>query len=176
MIQSNLKQEGQNICDISFQLLSLSSEKVNVKCKSVNGKPTCDSLFVGNSNFCPICHCLRDIDSQNVHDLELQNGARSNVNMLLERPHATSCVGNRYVCPICHHFRDIDSQNMHDLNLELQNGPRLNVNMLMGMLYYATFYLLTISIFSLSVMICEIFAIKMCMTWTLTFKTGQGQM
>ena len=33
-------------------------------CKSANRKPTRDIQFVDNSNACPICHRLRDIDSR----------------------------------------------------------------------------------------------------------------
>ena len=53
-----------------------------------------DFQFVGNSNVCPICHHLRDINSRKVHDLDydLLISPRSNVNMLIERPHVTLYV------------------------------------------------------------------------------------
>ena len=40
---------------------------------------------------------------------------------------------------------------------------------------YATSYLMAILMFVLSVTILEIFTVKMCMTLTLTFKVGYGQ-
>ena len=51
-----------------------------VKSKYTNGKPISDFLCIGNSNVCPIGNRLRDIHSQNLHDLDLQNGPSSNVN------------------------------------------------------------------------------------------------
>ena len=62
--------------------------------KYVNGKAVCNCLIVGNSSVCPICRRLRDINCRNVHGLEpdLLNGPRSNINMPVERPHATSDV------------------------------------------------------------------------------------
>ena len=39
----------------------------------------------------------------------------------------------------------------------------------------ATFYLLEIAIFALSVTLCEILTVEMCRTLALTFKMGQGQ-
>ena len=41
---------------------------------------------------------------------------------------------------------------------------------------YATIFLLAITAFALSVTVCEIFTVEMCMTLTLTFKIGQDQM
>ena len=51
----------------------------------------CDFIFVVISNVCPICHRLQGIINQNVHDLDpdLKNWTRLNVNMSVERPHAT---------------------------------------------------------------------------------------
>ena len=63
---------------------------------------------------------------------------------------------------------------VHELDLE--KGPRSNVNMPMEM-PYATFYLLlAIAMFALTVTICEKFVIEMCITLTLTFRMGHGQM
>ena len=72
-------------------------------------------------------------------------------------------------------LRHIHSQNMHDLDLDLQNGPRSIVYMPMERLY-ATFLFLTIAMFALYVTICQIFAVKVCMTLTLTSRMGQSQM
>ena len=79
-----------------------------VKYKYAKGKAICNFLFGDNSNICTICHSLWDINSWNVHDLapELYNWSRSNVDIPIERPHATFCVDNSYVCPICHHLKD----------------------------------------------------------------------
>ena len=47
------------------------SEKcVNVKYKYANEKALCNFLFVDNSNVCPICHRLRNINGRIVHDLD----------------------------------------------------------------------------------------------------------
>ena len=39
--------------------------------KYANGNAVCYFIFVGNNNVCPICYHLRDIRSQNVHNLDL---------------------------------------------------------------------------------------------------------
>ena len=60
-------------------------------------------LFVANSNICPICHRLQDIDIRNVHylDLEFYNGPRSNVHLIMETPHATSERKiNKMICAV----------------------------------------------------------------------------
>ena len=73
------------------------------------------------NNICPICHCLRDINSQNFHHFEfvLYNGPRSNVNTPFDSQKATSsllviviCVLSVAVCKIC-------SQNVYDLEFDL---------------------------------------------------------
>ena len=58
---------------------------------NVNGKALNYFLFAYNSNVCPICHPLREVRNQNVHDhnLDLSNGSISNINMPIERPYAT---------------------------------------------------------------------------------------
>ena len=42
-----------------------------VTCQYTNQKSIDDFLCIGNDNVCPICHRLRDIHSQNMHDLAL---------------------------------------------------------------------------------------------------------
>ena len=44
----------------------------SLKDKFANGKwkGRMQLSFAGNSNVCPICHRLRDIDGRNVHDLD----------------------------------------------------------------------------------------------------------
>ena len=81
-------------------------------------------------------------------------------------------VGNRNVCPICHHLRDIDC-GIRTLTVRKRSKvKRSNVNVLMER-PYLTLYLLAIALFALSVVICEKFAIEMCIT--LTFRMGQCQ-
>ena len=63
---------------------------------------------------------------------------------------------------------------MHDLDLDLWNGSMSNINMQMER-SDATFYLLAIPMFSLSVTVCEILTVEMCMTLTLIFRSSQGQ-
>ena len=41
-----------------------------VRCKYGNRKPLHDFLFVANSNVCPFCYRLLDINSRNVHDFD----------------------------------------------------------------------------------------------------------
>ena len=84
--------------------LILTFRIVNVKYKYGNGKTLCEFQFVG---IIKICHRLRDINSRNVHDLDidLHNVPRSNVNMPIERPHAIFSDGNVNVCLICHRLR-----------------------------------------------------------------------
>ena len=86
--------------------------------KSGNRKYTFDFQFVGNSNVCPICHRLRDIDGGIVHDLDLYYGQRLNVNMPMKRPYATL-----YVVAIATftlsvtHLQEIHNRSVHDLDL-----------------------------------------------------------
>ena len=49
-----------------YMILILCLEQAKVRCKYARGKALCNFKFVGNSNVCPICHCLRDINSRNV--------------------------------------------------------------------------------------------------------------
>ena len=63
------------------------------------------------------------------------------------------CNGN--ICPFCHHSRDIHNQNVHGLDLVLYNEPRSNVNMPIESLH-ATFYIIAMAMFALSVTVCEI--------------------
>ena len=61
--------------------INLTLDWANVKCEYTNRKATGDFLYIGTSNVCSICHSLRDIHDQNLHDLDLDlyNGPRSNV-------------------------------------------------------------------------------------------------
>ena len=61
-----------------------------VKFKSGNEKPACYFLFLGNSNVCPICHCLLDMVSGIVDDLDLYSGSMLNINKPMERSYAVS--------------------------------------------------------------------------------------
>ena len=112
---SSFVRNSQSTCAWSWPV-----EWVNAKYKYSIWKALCNFVFVGNTNVCPICHRLRDINSQNVLDADLWNGPRSNVNMPIERPHAT-------------------------------------------------FFVLAIAMFALSVTVCEILTVEMWMTLTLTF-------
>ena len=49
--------------------------------------PYATSLFDGNRYVFPNCHHFRDLFSQNLHDLDLQNGQWSNVNIPIKRSH-----------------------------------------------------------------------------------------
>ena len=49
----------------------------------------CETLFVGNTNVCPIYHYLWEIRNRNVHDLDRDNGSMQNINMPMKRPYAT---------------------------------------------------------------------------------------
>ena len=53
--------------------------------------------------------------------------------------------------------------------------PRSNLNMLIESLH-ATSYLITILIFALAVTILQIFVVEKCMTLTLIFTMGKGQL
>ena len=90
----------------------------------------------------------------------------------MESQYATLFIGNSNVYPVYQYFRDIRSRNMHnlDLDLDLCNGPMPNTER-----SYATFYLLPIAMFVLSVTVCDTFAVEMCTTLTLTFRMGQSQ-
>ena len=65
------------------------------------------------------------------------------------------------ICHIGHHFQAICCQNVQDLDYDLENGSRSNVNMPIESPY------MTIS---------KIFIVKMCMTFILTYRMGQGQL
>ena len=74
-----------------WMFLAFNFRMGKVNCGYFNGKAVCDFIFVGNSNVCPICHRLWDINSGNVYELnaDIWNGLRSNTNKPIERPHAT---------------------------------------------------------------------------------------
>ena len=77
---------------------------------------------------------------------------------------------------ICHRLRDIDRGIAHDCNLEIVEVDKVKINVSMPMERpNATFYLLTIAMFALSVTSCKESAIEICMTLTLTFSMGQCQ-
>ena len=56
----------------------------------------------------------------------------------------------------------------------VQKWTKINVNLLIDS-PQATFYLLAIAMFVLSVTVCEILTVEMCMTLTLTFRIYQGK-
>ena len=66
-------------------------EWVKLKPKYTNWNLICGFIFDFNS-FWRNCHRLRDVYTRNVLDLDLYNGPRSNVNMPIERAHATCYV------------------------------------------------------------------------------------
>ena len=70
--------------------------------KYTNRKPACNIIFEVHNNVCPIYYHVRDIISQNVHDIDLYKRPRSNTNMPIAKPHAFCCAGNSNVCSICH--------------------------------------------------------------------------
>ena len=57
----------------------------------IESSQLCDFIFYGNSNVFPICDQFKDIRNLNVPDiyLDLQNGPRVNLNMLIESSYAT---------------------------------------------------------------------------------------
>ena len=46
-------------------------ERAKIKCKYANRKPIRDFLYTGNGNIYPICHYLRYIRNENMHDFDL---------------------------------------------------------------------------------------------------------
>ena len=54
-----------------FQRPSLPSEYVEIISYYANRKPTCDKIYCSSNNICPICHHLRDMNSPNLHDIDL---------------------------------------------------------------------------------------------------------
>ena len=68
----------------------------------------CVTKFVGNSSV-TICHRLRDINSQNVYDLESDHSELVNIKCKCASREA-ACdflgVGSSNICPICHRLRD----------------------------------------------------------------------
>ena len=74
--------------------LTLTFKTANAKREYANWTAICNFLFVSNSSVCAIFRHSRDIHSLNVHNLDLENEPRSNVNMPIEKAHATFCVGN----------------------------------------------------------------------------------
>ena len=83
-------------------------------------------------------------------------------------------VGKSNACPICHRLRDIANRNVYDLDPDLYNGPWLNVKMLIGR-SHANFCVLAVAMFAMSVTVCEILTVEICMTLTVIFIIGQGQ-
>ena len=79
------------------------------------------------------------------------------------------------MCPICYHLREIRNRNAHDLDLDLWTGSMSNINMPPGR-PDAIFYLLAIAMLALSTTVRMILTVEMCMTLTLTFTIGQGEM
>ena len=90
------------------------------------------------------------------------SGSRSNIknaNQKIKHDFLFDSYNN--VCPICHHLQDIHNPSAHQHDLQI--GPRSNVNMSIesqGM----SFYMVAIVICALSVIICELFTVKMCIT------------
>ena len=80
-------------------------------------------------------------------------------------------IGNINVCLIFQRLRDIDNKNMHDIDLDLQNGPRSIA--MESMCLYNCWQQLYVPYLST---ICEILTVKICMTLTLTFRMGEGQL
>ena len=64
--------------------------------------------------------------SRNVHDLDLSNRSRSNVNMPIESPYVTSYLMVIVFCPVF--VSGVFAVEMVH-NLELENEPRSNTNM-----------------------------------------------
>ena len=108
------------------------------------------------------------------YQVDLKNRRRSNLNLVIESPHATFYLlaTTMFALSVTICFPYINSRIVQAINLDMQIGPRSNVNMLMKT-PYATLYLLAIAMFAQSVIMCEKFAIEMCMTLTLTFRMGQ---
>ena len=69
---------------------SLPIEHAKRKCKYANGKAVCDFIFVDNSNVYPVTICKKfTIEMCMTLTLTFRMAPRSNLNMLIERPHAT---------------------------------------------------------------------------------------
>ena len=119
------------------------------------------------------------------HTLNVQNGLRSHVNIPIESQQATSCVSRVLeiamfvlsftVCHICHRCLDIHSRKMHNIDLDFYIRPLSCLHM-SNERQSMTFYFKTILIFALSVTVCEIFAVEICINFILTFRMGKGQM
>ena len=64
---------------------------------------------------------------------------------------------------------------MHEIDLDLQNGPRSNIIMPIES-HCVTFYFMTTVMFTLTINVYEKILAEICMTLTMTFRMGQGQM
>ena len=64
---------------------------------------------------------------------------------------------------------------MHDLDLDLYNESMSNINVPMER-PFAAFYLFAIAMLDLSVIVCAILTVEICMTLTMTFRMCQDQM
>ena len=75
---------------------------------------------------------------------------------------------------------EIFGRNVNELDLDLSNGPRSNLNLIIDSTY-ASSYSTVIAMLANSVTILEIFAVEMCiaftltLTLTLTLRTDKGQ-
>ena len=133
-----------------------------MKFKSGNRKPACDFIFVGNGNVCPICQYLREIDSGNVHnlDLNLQNGPMSNINIPIERPYSTFyllaismfalsvTIYEKFIIKMCMTLTLIIRMSQCQIWISQSKGPmRLS--------------LLAIAVYVLSVTVCEIITFEL---------------
>ena len=79
---------GSRVCsghdlDVTFTMDQLKSN-INMPIESPLTTFYMMVMVDGNVKGCPICHHLRDIRNQNVLDLDLQNGPRSNINILIK--------------------------------------------------------------------------------------------
>ena len=128
--------------------------------------------------FFQICNHHQDIYCRTVHDLDLDlyNGPRSSVSIANWMPkHKLLFDGYSNFHPICHHFKDINCLNIHYLDLDLSNGRRSTVTM-PNESPYMTCCSTAMVIFSASLTISKIFIVEMCMTLTVAFRIGEGQM
>ena len=92
-------------------------DKINPKYAS--WKRTRVMIFDDHSHVFLICHHFRDIRKWNVHDLDLQNEPRSNVNGNRKLVWDFIFNGNCNVFPVCYHLRHSCSWNTHHVDLDL---------------------------------------------------------
>ena len=93
--------------------------------------------------------------------------------MLIGSPQATIIIfhGNSNVFPILDYFRDMHNRNVCNFNLDLYRMGQGQIEIDMRL-----HNLMAVVMFTLSVIILDIFAVEMCTVLAVTFRMDQGQM